>query len=154
MKVYFSASLSRYRGLLPLTSDIASMIEELGHIVTSKHVIRDKTTEGEWQDRYDPRRLYEREMRRLATSDVLISEATTPSFGAGFLVQMAISMGKPLLTLHFGEHEKKAPLMLRGNPSINLNLYTEDTIKHTLKSFFQEVSDSKRAAEPLEDFDQ
>jgi hypothetical protein len=45
MKIYFSASLSRYRGLLPLTKDIARIIEDLGHEVISKHVIKEETTD-------------------------------------------------------------------------------------------------------------
>ena len=150
MNVYFSTTLSKYRKLLPLTSDIARIIEDLGHTVTSKHVIKEETTEGEWQTRYNPEQLFEREMRRLATADVLITEATTPSYGAGFLIQSALVIGKPVLTLHYGEDMNKVPLMLRGHRLINLHLYTEDTIRPLLKKFLEEV----KVIEPLEDFDQ
>lgn len=154
MKVYFSASLSKYRGLLPLTSDIAHIIEDLGHEITSKHVIKPETTLGEWEKKYDPRALYEREMRRLATSDVLITEATTPSFGAGFLVEAAHAIGKPVLTLHYGDRDEMVPLMLRGNPSLNLHLYTEDNIRQILTNFFQELEQARRVVAPMPDFDQ
>lgn len=152
MKVYFSASLSRYRKLLPLTSDIAHIIEDLGHTVTSKHVTKKETTDGEWEKRYEPRRLFEREMRRLATSDVLITEATTPSFGAGFLIQSAIAIGKPILTLHYGDNIEEASLMLRGHPALNLQMYTEDSIRPLLKKFFSEIE--RVIVKPLNDFDQ
>lgn len=154
MKIYFSASLSKYRGLLPLTSDIAKIIESLGHEITSKHVVKPETTEGDWEKKYDPRALFEREMRRLAASDVLVTEATTPSFGAGFLVEAAHSFGKPVLTLHYGETEEHAPLMLRGNPTINLYMYTEETIRPILTKFFKDLVKSKRVVEPMPDFDQ
>lgn len=152
MKVYFSASLSRYRKLLPLTKDIASIIEDLGHEVASRHVTSEETTNGNWEEKYDPKRLFEREMRRLASSNILITEATTPSFGAGFLIQSAIALGKPILTLHYGIEEKNAPLMLRGHSSVNLQMYTEENIRPLLEKFFRSIS--KELVIPLEDFDQ
>ncbi len=152
MKVYYNASLSRYRELLPVTKDMGRIIEELGHVITSRHVLKPETTEGNWEDQYEPRRLFEREMRRLANSDVLITEATTPSYGGGFIIQTAFSLGKPLLTLHYGLEEKNATLMLRGHPWINLHMYTEDTIRDVLKSFFKEVEE--KVVDPHGDFDQ
>lgn len=156
MQVYFSASLSKYRGLLPLTKDIAHIIQELGHEITSKHVIKEATTEGDWTKRYEPKRLFEREMRRLALSNVLITESTTPSFGAGFMIQSALALGKPCLTLHYGDEltVEKVPLMLRGHGGINLHLYTEENIKHVLQAFFTEVATAGGPIQPLEDFDQ
>ena len=152
MTVYLSASLSKHRKLLPLVGDIGQMIEEFGHTVTSKHVLKKETTSGEWEDRYEPKALFEREMRRLANSDVLITEATTPSYGGGFMIEMAIMMGKPLLTLHYGTNEKDAPLMLRGHREINLHIYNETTIKTILKRFLDDSQ--KNIADPLPDFDQ
>lgn len=150
VNVYFSASMSKYRKLLPLTSDIARMIEDLGHTITSKHVTKKETTKGEWTKQYDPQRLYEREVRRLASSDVLITEVTTPSFGGGFMIQTAIALGKPLLSLHYGIDEEKIPLMLRGHKAINLKLYTEENARGVLKKFFDNV----KVVEPMSDFDQ
>ena len=137
---------------MPVTSDIAHMIEDLGHSVTSRHVVKKETTDGAWEKRYDPRRLFEREMRRLATSDILIAEVTTPSYGGGFLIETALTIGKPVLSLHYGDNLEEAPLMLRGHPHLNLQMYTEENVRGVLKKFFEDAK--KLVVEPLPDFDQ
>ena len=114
---------------------------EMGHEVTSKHVIDPETTaKRDWESDYEPKELYERERGRLRGADVLVTEATIPSFGAGFLIDMAVGMKKPLLTLHYGYSEKKAPLMLRGRAEeINLRMYTEENVRVVMKKFFESV---------------
>jgi len=140
MKIYLSASLSRYRKLLPVTQDIARIIEELGHNIVSKHVVDPKTTaDPKWEESYNPKQLFNREMKRLISSDALVAEVTTPSYGGGFLVEKCVQMKKPLICLHYGLDKKNATLMLQGHPDINLQMYTEDTIRDVLKKFFATV---------------
>ena len=138
----FSASISKNRNLLPVEQDLAKIIESIGHVVTSRHVIDPETTAyPNWEKDYNPKQLYEREKKRLSDSDVLITEATIPSFGAGFLIDQAITMKKPLLTMHYGLSEEKATLMLRGRAEeINLKMYTEDTARAVIDRFFKSLS--------------
>lgn len=141
MNVYFSAAMTRYRKMLPIYMSLAEIIKDLGHTITSQHVVDPKTTEGEWISNYKPAELWKRELDRLHQSDVLISEVTTPSFGVAFMMDEAILMKKPQLSLYYALpfQENDLPLMLRGKPGVNFTIYTEDTARAVLNDFFQKV---------------
>lgn len=139
MKIYFAASMTRHRDMLPVYQSIVGVIEDLGHTVTSKHVVEEKTTEGDWQREYKPHELYLREMHRLQASDILVADVTTPSWGTAFLIDAALDQHKPLICLYYGLDEDSVPLMLRGNQAINLHLYNEDSIREILSAFFPRI---------------
>jgi len=141
MKVYFSAAMTKYRELLPMYRSLSKIINDLGHEITSKHVIDPKTTEGEWISYYDPEELWQRELNRLKNSDVLISEVTTPAFGVAFMMEEALKLKKPQLSLYYSLplREGKLPLMLRGKPNINFQIYTEENAKTLLENFFNNL---------------
>ncbi len=137
MKIFFSTSVSRSRAILPVTQDIAKDIESFGHEVLTKHLVDpNHTKDPHWQRQFDPIQLYKQEVERLKSADALITECTTPSFGAGFFIDLCLEMKKPLLSLHYGLEFDNAPLMLQGRPEINLQMYTEENIKGVLKRFF------------------
>lgn len=118
---------------------LAGIIKDLGHTVTSQHVIDPKTTEGEWIHDYKPDQLWKREIDRLQDSDVLISEVTTPSFGVAFMMDEAMKLKKPQLSLYYALpfQQDDLPLMLRGKPDINFRIYTEENARAVLHDFFQ-----------------
>lgn len=137
MKVFFSTSVSRSRAILPVTQDIAKDIEDFGFEVLTKHLVDPNyTKDPQWHRQFDPLQLYNQEVERLKSADALITECTTPSFGAGFFIDLCLEIKKPLLSLHYGLEFHNAPLMLQGRPEINLQMYTEENIKGVLKHFF------------------
>lgn len=141
MKVYFSAAITRYRKLLPLYQSLVGIIEDLGHEVISKHVVDIKTTKGDWIPTYDPKSLWDREMDRLKEADALVSEITTPAFGVAFLIDEFLKMKKPLISMYYAlPHQKDhLPLMLRGKPGINFQIYTEENARAVLQKFFDGI---------------
>jgi hypothetical protein len=140
MKVFFSASISRRRSLLPITQDIVRDIETLGHQVINKYLIDlEYTKDPEWDKKADAVTIYNEEIERLKSADVLITECTTPSFGAGFFIDKCVELKKPLLSLHYGPSIDNATLMLRGRTDINLQAYDEDNIKYVLKKFLDSI---------------
>ena len=141
MKVYFSAAMTRYRKLLPMYMGLAKIVTDMGHEITSDHVIDPKTTSSNWISKYNPDQLWQREVERLKNSDVLISEVTTPAFGVAFMMDEAIKMNKPQLSMYYALpfQEKNLPLMLRGKPDLNFQIYTEDTAKTILANFFNSL---------------
>lgn len=141
MKVYFSASMTRYRKMLPLYISLTKIITDLGHEITSQHVVDPQITDGEWVKEYNPEKLWKREIDRLQNSDILISEVTTPSYGVAFMMEEALKQSMPLLSLYYALpfQMEELPLMLRGKPGINFQIYTEETARYTLKSFFDSV---------------
>lgn len=142
MRVFFSSSVSRTRKLLPVTRDLVKEIEDLGHEVLNKHLVDPQYTKDPlWQNKFDPQKLYEEESKRLESADVLITECTVPSFGAGFFIDKCLEMKKPLLSLHWGESLDNAPLMLQGRKDeINLHMYTDEDAKTILKNFFDRTA--------------
>jgi len=141
MKIFFSASVSRDRSLLPVTQNIVTQIEDMGHEVVNKHLV-DPTYANEpmWDKKDDPKLFYDNELERLKNADLLITECTTPSFGAAFFIDHCLEMGKPLLSLHYGYDDvNKAPIMLRGKQGINLHFYNEGNLQEKLKIFFNSL---------------
>mgnify|MGYP000879968182 CR=1 FL=1 len=144
MKIFFSASVSRSRKLLPVTQDLVSEIESLGHEVLTKHLVdEDYTADPNWDKNIDAIALYQQEIKRMESADALITECTVPSFGAGFFIDHCVAIQKPLLSLHYGLTLENAPLMLRGRTDINLQMYSEDNSKLILKKFFESISSNE-----------
>ena len=141
MKVYFSAAMTRYRKMLPMYMSLAEIIKDLGHTITSQHVVDPQTTEGEWIRDYKPDQLWRREVERLQQSDVLISEVTTPSYGVAFMMDESINLKKPQLSLYYALpfQVDDLPLMLRGKPEINFHIYTEENARFVLSEFFHSL---------------
>lgn len=142
MKVFFSSSVSRTRKLLPVTRDLVKLIEDLGHEVLNKKLVDPNHTKDPlWQRKYDPKKMYKEESDRLASADVLITECTIPSFGAGFFIDKCLEMKKPLLSLHWGDSYDNATLMLQARKEeINLHMYTDEDAKLVIQSFFEKVA--------------
>lgn len=122
---------------MPIKQDLGRMIAELGHEITSQHVLDPETTaKPGWENDYEPRQLYERELKRLEEADVLVTEVTIPSFGAAFLIDKALDLKKPVLSLHYGDVQH-VPLMLKGREKeLNLHVYTEETVREIIENFF------------------
>ncbi|MBI5151864.1 MAG: hypothetical protein HZA34_04900 [Candidatus Pacebacteria bacterium] len=141
MNIYFSAAMTRYRKMLPMYMSLAEIIKDLGHTITSHHVIDPKTTDGDWIRQYKPEQLWQREVERLQNSDVLISEVTTPSYGVAFMMDEALNMKKPQLSLYYALpfQQDNLPLMLRGKPGIYFQMYTEDTARVVISDFFKSL---------------
>lgn len=141
MTVFLSSSISRSKAVLPISRDIARFIEEFGHEVVNKSMISvEYSQDPNWDKKIDAEVLYQRELERMLSADTLITECTTPSFGGGFFIDKCVEVKKPLLSLHYGYFPEDAPLMLRGRQDINLQMYTEDTIKLVLESYFHTTS--------------
>lgn len=142
MKVFFSTSVSRERYLLPVTKNIVKNIEEMGHEVVNKELVDpEHTKDPNWDKKKDGKKVYKQSLEKMMDADVLITECTNPSFGAAFFIDEAVDAGKPLLSLHWGEFETNATLMLRGRKKeINLKMYTDENVTGVLKRFFGKVS--------------
>lgn len=121
--------------MLPVYQSIVDIIESLSHEVTSKHVIKEETTEGNWQKEYNPQQLFQREVDRLKEADLMIAELTTPSWGTMFLIEECLKRKKPLLALYYAHSLENVPLMLRGHPDLDVKMYTEDNIRGILTKF-------------------
>jgi len=133
MKVYFGASISLDRSMLPVYRKVGSEIEKLGHKVLSKHVVDAKIRAN---GNLPADKLFKREVKTIKQADVMVAEVTTPSWGTAFLIEQALDMGKPVLALFYKEAEHPLPLMIKGHPELYVEHYDKDNLRAVLKRNF------------------
>lgn len=130
MKVYFSASISLDRSLLPIYEQIVSELKRLGHTVLSEHVVDPNLKFGAGMS---PRQLFAHETETIDKADAVVAEVTSPSWGTAFLVEHALSAGKPVLALYYKDSEIPLPMMIEGHPELYVAHYSKSNIRTILK---------------------
>ena len=130
MKVYFGASFSLDRSMLPVYDEVVANIKKLGHEVVSEHVTNPLTPIG---DGLSPKELFERESKLIANADCMVADVTLPSWGTAFLMEHALSLGKPVLALFYKEAATPLPFMIAGHPDLYVAHYSKGNIKTVLK---------------------
>ena len=130
MKVYFSASMSLDRSLLPVYQQIVQELKKLGHTVVSEHVVDPNLKFGEGMS---PKELFVNQTKMIDKCDAVVSEVTSPSWGTAFLTEHALAAGKPVLALYYKEAEMPLPMMIEGHPELYVAHYTRGNIRTVLK---------------------
>lgn len=130
MKIYFGASFSLDRSLLPVYDEVVANIKRLGHEVVSEHVTNPLTPVG---DGLSPKQLFGREAKLIASADCMVADVTLPSWGTAFLMEHALSQGKPVLALFYKEAATPLPFMIAGHPDLYVAHYSKGNIRTVLK---------------------
>lgn len=130
MKVYFAAAVSLDRTMLPVYRAIVSEIKKLGHSLVNEHIVDPDMPIG---DNLSASALYKRETILIDKADAVIADVTMPSWGTAFLMEHAISSGKPALALYYKEADKPLPMMIEGHPEVYVAHYTKSNIRTILK---------------------
>jgi len=82
MKIYFGFTVAGDRSSLGVARRIVELIEEMGHEVLTKHLVRDDAWEA---DRLiSPQDIYKRDMNWLEECDLFMAEVSGSSFRSGF----------------------------------------------------------------------
>lgn len=143
MKVYFGASFSLDRSMLPVYDEVVNNLKKLGHTVISEHVTNPLTPVG---DGLSPKDLFDREAKLIASADCMVADVTLPSWGTAFLMEHALSQGKPVLALFYKEAATPLPFMIAGHPDLYVAHYTKGNIRTVLKKnmdYFTSMSKRK-----------
>lgn len=143
MKVYFGASFSLDRSMLPVYDEVVNNLKKLGHTVISEHVTNPLTPVG---DGLSPKDLFDREAKLIASADCMVADVTLPSWGTAFLMEHALSLGKPVLALFYKEAATPLPFMIAGHPDLYVAHYTKGNIRTVLKKnmdYFTSMSKRK-----------
>ncbi len=143
MKIYFGASVSLDRTMLPVYQKIVSDIKSLGHDVLSQNVVDPKLQLG---DGLSAKKLFEREVKTIDKADVMVAEVTVPSWGTAFLIEHALEQGKPVLALFYKDTDQPLPMMIEGHPELYLEHYEESNVHSVLKKnlkHFEQMGKSK-----------
>jgi dTMP kinase len=130
MKVYFGASISLDRSLLPVYREIVKELKKLKHEVLSEYVVDPDLEKG---NGLSSKELFERETETIDKADVVVAEVTSPSWGTAFLIEHALSTGKPVLALYYKDSDMPLPMMIEGHPELYVAHYSKGNIRTILK---------------------
>ena len=114
MKIYFGFTVAGDRSSLTTARSIVEMLEALGHVVLTKHLVQDDAWE---KDRLiTPQQVYQRDLRWLTECDLLMAEVSGSSFGLGFETGYLLgATDKDAVLFYRRDVEKKISLLITGN---------------------------------------
>jgi nucleoside 2-deoxyribosyltransferase len=121
MKVYFGFTVAGDRSALDTARRIVALLEEMGHEVLTRHLVRDDAAQ---LDRgITPQKVFERDMNWLRQCDVFIGEVSGSSFGIGFEAGYLLgSSPRQTLLFYRREVESRISLLITGNTHPNCTL--------------------------------
>ena len=121
MRIYFAASI-RGGGIDPETCK-ALVLHLKGYgTVFTEHICREA---GGKDDSDTDEEIYERDIRWLEASDVVVAEVSVPSLGVGYEVGRAEEWGKRVLCLYKKDSRNRLSAMIGGNRGIAVEEYEE-----------------------------
>lgn len=111
--------------------EIARMgYEHVSDFIASESV--DSYYEEMHKGRSEHVKFYNNMVKNIQSADICVFEASTPSFGVGFLIQRSIDYSKPTVVLHDKEH---VPYFLSGieDDKLIISNYDDETYKKVLE---------------------
>jgi nucleoside 2-deoxyribosyltransferase len=126
MKIYFGFTVAGDRSSVVAATKIVELLEELGHDVLTRHLIR----EDAWQaDRsVSPQEVYRRDLNWLQQCDLFVAEVSGSSFGLGFESGYVLGATTKKVSLFYRRDvEKKISLLITGitHPNCKLVPYSD-----------------------------
>ena len=126
MKIYFGFTVAGDRSSLTTAARIVELLEELGHEVLTRHLLR----EDAWQaDRsVSPQEVYRRDLNWLQQCDLFVAEVSGSSFGLGFETGFVLGATTKKVSLFYRRDvEKKISLLITGitHPNCTLVPYSD-----------------------------
>ena len=119
IKVYFAGSIRGGREKAEDYKKIADFLEEYAEIL-DKHVVNPELkATGESLNK---REIYERDIKWIEQSDIVIAEVTNPSLGVGYEIAYAEKLNKKIICLC--EDTVNLSAMIGGDQYLDLILYS------------------------------
>ena len=117
MNIYLACTVRGDRGGLQAARGLADLIERYGHTVLTRHLLRDDVEAVEAA--LSERDVFERDLRWLNASDLLVAEASGSSYGVGFEVGYVLGRaertGQRVLLLYDAARQAFVSRMISGN---------------------------------------
>lgn len=121
MQIYFSGSI---RGMEPQKEWFHKLITHLktyGEVLTEHSFSYSYAEEIQIDDNW----IWERDIKWLKNSDVVVAEVSAPSLGVGYEIGKAEEWGKPIICL-FRSTEKKLSAMIGGSKYCVVKTFKEE----------------------------
>ena len=124
MKIYFAGSIRSGRQDAALYYGIVQQLKAYGEVFT-EHV--GDTELGVLGQDIGDRKIHDRDLEWLKSSDYLVAEVTTPSLGVGYEIGKATEWGKPVLCLYRPAEGRSLSAMISGSNRVTLKEYQSPT---------------------------
>ncbi len=122
MKIYFAGAIRWGREDAQLYEKLIAYLKEKGQVLT-EHIGRtDLNWEGETSSKDEE--IYDRDIKWLKSSDIVVAEVTTPSLGVGYELGIAEKLNIPVLCLYRPEKSNRLSAMVSGNAIFICREYT------------------------------
>jgi len=128
MKIYFGFTVAGDRSSITTARVIVAMLEAIGHVVLTKHLVEDDAWE---KDRLiTARQVYQRDLRWLTECDCLMAEVSGSSFGLGFETGYLLgATDKDAVLFYRRDVEKRISLLIIGNAHPRCTLVPYSDVK-------------------------
>ena len=115
MKIYFAGSIRGGRDEEKTYLKIIVYLGSFGDVLTEHVGYKDvEKSEENHSDIY----IFERDVKWLESSDVMIADVTVPSLGVGYEIGFAETLNIPILCLYNPKNKKPLSAMITGNKNI------------------------------------
>jgi nucleoside 2-deoxyribosyltransferase len=125
LNIYLACTVRGDRGAVSATRALADALEALGHRVLTRHLLDDDVETAE--SALSERQVFERDIRWLDSSDLLIAEASGSSYGVGFEVGYVLgrsaTTGQRVLLLYDEARRPVVSRLIAGNSHPNCTTY-------------------------------
>ena len=140
MKIYFGFTVAGDRSSLDAARRIVELLEDMGHEVLTRHLVREDAWEAD--RRIAPEEVYLRDMNWLGQCDLFIGEVSGSSFGLGFETGYLLgATDKKAVLFYRRDAESKISLLITGmtNPNCTLVPYSQvDDVEAWIRNSFSQ----------------
>ena len=135
MKIYFAGSIRGGQNDKELYSRIIKLLSGYGTVLTEHINNKDLSAMGE---NIVSGNIYERDIKWLTESDVVVAEVSTPSLGVGYEIAKAEEMSKRILCLYRSSPDRRLSAMIAGNKHVSVVEYQRiEELEKVLSDFFK-----------------
>ncbi len=113
MRIYFGFTVAGDRSTLEAARRIVATLEALGHVVLTKHLVRDDAREADRS--ISAQQVYERDMAWLQECDCFVAEVSGSSFGIGYEAGYLLASSRTALLFYRRDAAERLSLLITGN---------------------------------------
>ena len=137
MKIYFAGSIRGGRDEEKTYLKIIDYLGSFGDVLTEHVGYKDvEKSEENHSDIY----IFERDVKWLESSDVMIADVTVPSLGVGYEIGFAETLNIPILCLYNPKNKKPLSAMITGNKNIIWKEYGSfEDVQMLIKNFLSNI---------------
>ena len=122
MKIYFAGAIRGGREDAQLYKKLIAYLKEKGQVLT-EHIGSTNLNQGGETSSKDEE-IYNRDIKWLQSTDIVVAEVTTPSLGVGYELGIAEKLNIPVLCLYRPDKGNRLSAMVSGNAIFTCREYT------------------------------